>query len=103
MTAKELCNILKKTYIPFAHIEFSAEQSAPYMVYVETDTETIVADNQVAFQHQIFNVELYHDKSDMDCEIVIETQFRLAGIVYEKTTQWLQDLGLLETIYTIGG
>lgn len=102
MTSIEISEILSKTNIPVAHICFEDEQSAPYICYIETSSELLTADGNVVFQNQKIDVELYHSNTDMDCEIVLENQLRNAGITYEKTTQWLQDISLLETIYTIG-
>ncbi len=94
-------NALNNTGIPIRHIEFTEEQTPPYMIYIETGKTMVYADGKKAYDITEYDIELYRNPADRKSENSVDNAFDSAGVTYDKRYNYLSDLKLLEVIYTI--
>lgn len=100
MSIETVLNVLSKTEIPIRHIEFTEEQTPPYMVYIETRSTSVCADGRKAYGVTEYDLELYRDPSDRESENAVDNALDGIGVTYDKSYNYLSDLKLLEVIYT---
>lgn len=100
MSIEIVLNALNKTEIPIRHIEFTEEQTPPYMIYIETSETAIYANGKKAYETTEYDAELYRTPLDKESENTVDNALDNAGITYDKSYNYLSDLRLLEVIYT---
>lgn len=73
----------------------------PFICYLATDTDNFAADNKVYHVIQNVDVELYTALKDEAAEGLLEEKFAEAGLVWEKTEDYLDDEDCYEVLYEI--
>lgn len=100
MSIETVLNVLSNTGIPIRHIEFTEEQTPPYMIYIETREDTVYADGKKAYGVTEYDIELYRNPADRESENAVDNALDGTGVTYDKSYNYLSDLKLLEVIYT---
>lgn len=101
MKISDLKNILKATGYPVAYSHFGKKVSPPYIAYLQTNTEPIVADNAALLQIISIDVELYTSKKDTTAEGKVEKVLNDAGILWEKSEDYIGKDKLFMNTYEI--
>lgn len=100
MSIETVLNALNKTAVPIRHIEFTKEQTPPYMVYIETRETSVCADGKKACGITEYDIELYRDPADRESENAVDNALDCTDVTCDKSYNYLSDLKLLEVIYT---
>jgi len=101
MTQVELFQELKSIGLPVAYHHFTTPPSLPYIVYLFSYSNDLVADNQNYQSINNFQVELYSDKKDLVSEKLIEDKFKVLKMPYSKLETWIDTEKLYQIIYEI--
>lgn len=97
----ELYNLLKTLNLPLAYHHFTTPPTPPYVIYLTTDSDNLGADNMVYSKLNIYHVELYSKKKDLETEKLIEDLFDANDIYYESSELYISSEGLYQVIYEI--
>lgn len=106
MTIAELNQALKTIGYPVAYHHFTSPPNPPYLVYLFTYSNDMIADNQNYVEISNFQVELYNIKKDPEVEKQVEDKLKELELPYTKTEAFIESEGLLQVLYlfqTIGG
>lgn len=101
MTHSDLFNILKKIGIEVAYDHFDTPVNPPFIVYRESDPDSLFADdiNYVDFLN--FEIELVTKKKDLLLENSISNKLKENEIPYRKNQLWDSAEKIYHTIYEI--
>lgn len=86
MTLKELYTELQKLSIPVAYHEFEAPQKPPFVVYFETNVDTVTADSVVVYSSS--NIEIHFISILRD----FKTESEIEQILYDNAIPWERSL-----------
>lgn len=106
MTIAELNQALKTIGYPVAYHHFTSPPNPPYLVYLFTYSNDMIADNQNYVEISNFQVELYNIKKDPVTEKLVEGKLKELELPYTKTETFIESEGLFQVLYlfqTIGG
>ena len=106
MTITELNQALKSIGLPLAYHSFKTAPTPPYLVYLFTYSNDMIADNQNYVEISNFQVELYNTKKDPATEKRVEDKLKELESPYTKTETFVESEGLFQVIYlfqVIGG
>lgn len=103
MTQEELCAVLKQLDIPVAyhHFKEGIVSGPPFLCYLRTGSEPVLADNRVYSQAQNYDVELYTEEKSPELEERLEKLFDEHEIVYQTEEVYIEKEDMYEVIYTI--
>ena len=101
MTQAELFQELKSIGLPVAYHHFTSPPSLPYLIYLFSYSNDLIADNINYQEISNFQVELYSNKKDLVNEKLIEDKFRSHRMPYTKLETWIDTEGLYQIIYEI--
>ena len=73
----------------------------PFICYVENASNNFIADGKVYLTINSVDIELYTKHKSLTDESLVETALGNAGIVWQKTEQYLTDEQCYEVIYTV--
>lgn len=74
----------------------------PYLVILETEDDSLFADNKRYFKVSSYDVELYFDKKDPNLELKLESFFDDQNIPFLKTSDvYIADDRFFEKVYQI--
>lgn len=97
-----LNNILSQLNIPVAYHHFNKATSLPYIVYYETNTDNVFADNKVWAKCITIEIELYTEYKDINLESDLEDLLNYNEIPYEKINEtYIDDEKMYENVYQI--
>lgn len=86
--------------VDFKETRFLKPPNTTYAVYMDSYTRR-GADAVNLVKEHTYTIELYSYKVDPISENLIEAEFDLRGIEYDKEDRyWINDEGLYQTIYT---
>lgn len=106
MTILELNQALKGIGLPLAYHSFKTAPTPPYLVYLFTYSNDMIADNQNYVEISNFQVELYNTKKDPATEKLVEDRLKELELPYTKTETFIESEGLFQVLYlfqVIGG
>ncbi len=89
------------TDIPVCNIEFLSDISPPYAVYQVISENNIYADSKVVYSEKSVDFALYHEKTDLQSELAVETFLQSKNMSYEKSNVWIEDEKIIETTYEL--
>ena len=89
------------TDIPVCNIEFFSDISPPYAVYQVISENNIYADSKVVYSEKSVDFALYHEKTDLQSELAVETFLQSKHMSYEKYNVWIEDEKIIETTYEL--
>lgn len=101
MTITELNQALKTIGLPLAYHSFKSAPMPPYLVYLFSTSEDLMADNQNYAEISNFQVELYNTKKDPATEKLVEDELKEFRLPYSKTETYIESEGLFEVLYLI--
>lgn len=107
MTIEDLYITLIGIGIPVAYHEFKSDAKnpppkPPFMVYLETEPDYLIADNRNYLEIKKFDIELYTIKKDPMIEKRIEEKLGFLEIPYRKTGEArIQSENMFQTTYSI--
>ena len=101
MKTSDVKTILKATGYPVAYSHFGKKVNPPYIAYLETNTESLVADNKVFMKWISIDVELYTSKKDTEAESKLEKVLNNAEIPWEKSEDYIEKEKLFMITYEI--
>lgn len=102
MTLTELATLLEQANIPVAYNHFKDAQTLPFICFIDTGTDNLIADNKV--YHKVVNVdiELYTEDKDEQLEEVLENILNDNELPYNKGGSFfIDEENMYQTIYTI--
>jgi hypothetical protein len=108
MTLLDFINVLKQSNLPVAHSHFvSTDQtpapSPPFIVYLDDESNHLLADNKVYHQVRYPTVELYTDKKDIAAEQSLETALNDNELPFQVEDEvYIDSERLFQRIYSIG-
>lgn len=85
MKADRLKTILDKIGIPTAYQAFKSEQTLPYILFMQTGSDNISADNIVYFKENRYVIELYSEDKNFEFEETLEDLLTEYEIYWEKS------------------
>lgn len=100
MTTKEIATMLSGLNIPTAYYQFPETlEGPPFLCFFYQSNNDMLADdvNYVRIDHLV--VELYTDNKDFGLEKQLEGILTDAGMVWEKSEQYLDDERMFEVVY----
>lgn len=100
--AKELASLgYPIAYLHFKKSETNPPPAPPFIVYLESDSDNIGADNKVWKKVKNYEIELYTDKKDLTIEKKIEDLLDTHSIFYDTSDVFISEENLLQRIYYI--
>lgn len=97
-----LKSILDLLQIPVAYSHFNTATELPYIVYYETGTDNVFADNKVFKQCKSVEIELYTSIKDVTLEEQLETLLNNNEIPFDKISEtYIDDEKMFESVYQI--
>lgn len=101
MTQSELYQELSKIGYPLAYSHFEEYQETPYMVYLFSLSDDLIADNHNYKEVSNFNLELYTDKKDLVAEKKVEDKLKELELPYLKSEKWIESEKVFQILYEI--
>jgi len=101
MNQIELFNGLKAIGYPVAYSHFNQEVKAPYLTYLFTYDNDMMADNENYVEISNFQVELYTDVKDPAAEKKVQAKLKELRLPYGKSGTWIESEKMFQTVYDI--
>lgn len=106
MTQPELYRYLEGIGLPLAYKSFDEDNfddmpSPPFLVYLFSYSNDLIADNINYVDVSYFQVELYTDKKDLMSEKKVEDKLKEIELPYFKQEFWVPSERLHQVIYEI--
>lgn len=103
MTLTELKEILESTDLPVAYLAFPADAPVPmpFIVYQETGSDNMGADNRVWFSAMRVQIDLMTRRKDRATEQLLETTLNDADIFWERVPEFDSDEDFYRVTYEI--
>lgn len=94
--------LLQELNIPIAYHHFNKATSLPYVVYYESGSDNVFADNKVLSKCMQVEIELYTEYKDVALETSLENLLNENEIPYEKLIEtYIDDEKMFENVYQI--
>ena len=102
MKISEIKNILAEAGLPVTHYQWPEDgvPELPYLVWLLPSSANFSADNKVYKRVETLQVELYSNPRSFTKEETLEAVLDAHGIVWDKTSVWIDSEYMNETIYT---
>lgn len=78
-------SVLDKVGIPTAYQTFKKEQALPYLIFMQTGSNNVSADNVVYYKNNSYVIELYSEDKAFKLEEKIEELLTEHEIYWEKS------------------
>lgn len=102
MTPKELYKMLKTLGMPVAYFKFNEKKPLPFLVYLQTGTDTFIADEKVYTKEKSFAIEYYFSVKDEEKEEQLEQLLTKTNIKWERTEDvYIPEENIFMTTYYI--
>lgn len=106
MTQPELYAHLEDIGLPIAYKNFDEDNfddipDPPFLVYLFTYSDDLMADNINYVEISNFQIELYTDKKDLASEKKVQDKLKEIEIPYFKQEFWIENERLHQVIYDI--
>ena len=101
MTHDDLLTILNSTDLPVAYSHFSKSQSAPFVVFLRTNSDNVYADDSIVNQFNNYRIELYTDKKEAKTEKLVEDALLENGINYTIDESYIESEKRFLIVYEI--
>ena len=84
MTQDELYNHLKSIGLPVSYHDFTKTPTPPYLIYLFSYSNDLIADDKNYKEISNFQVELYTTKKDLESEKLVEDKLKELELPYSK-------------------
>lgn len=101
MTQAELFNHLKSIGLPIKYHHFTTPPEPPYLVYLFSYSDDLIADNVNYVEISNFQIELYTSNKDLASEKLVEDKLKELEMPYLKLETWIDTEQLFQIIYEI--
>ena len=101
MTQAELYQELKSIGLPIKYNNFTTPPDPPYLVYLFSYSNDLMADNINYAEISNFQVELYTLNKDLASEKLVENKLKELEMPYYKLETWIDSEELFQVIYEI--
>jgi NADPH-dependent ferric siderophore reductase len=101
MTLAGLYTALNSLGMPVAYGSFPQPIEPPFIVYLFTSSDDMMADNQNYMEISNFQVELYTAKKDTVKEVLIQDKLKELRLPYQKLETWISSEKLYQNVYLI--
>ena len=102
MKLADLKIILDQTNIPVAYNHFKNAQKLPFICYLDTNTNSLLADNKVHHLSTVVDIELYTEIKDERLEEELEKILNDNELPFNKSGSFfIKDEDMFQTIYSI--
>lgn len=100
MTLNDIKNAIKRVGIPTTYYEWEhSTPQLPYIVYQQSDTDNVFADDKNYIEVSKIQVELYTKKRDRDTEKLLENALSSLGVTWQREGATKVEHALM-TVYT---
>jgi hypothetical protein len=86
--------------VPVAYRAFTAAKEPPFICYLVTNDDDVIADDENYAGIDAFAVELYTNEKDLALEAALEGALRGLGIVWAKTEAYIESERMLQVTYS---
>lgn len=103
MKQNKVFKMLQATELPVTYSEWPQGYAPPlpYIVFLQDDIETFLADNKVYNYSNNYRIELYSENKDIVSEEKIIEQLDLEPVVWSKEYEERTDEGLYQSVFLI--
>ena len=102
MTYKEVFDMLEETDLPVVYHSWPIGNvpELPYIVFLYTNNNDLMADN-INYQTIVeLNIELYTQNKDFTTEATVESVLNSHNIAFSKEETWLDSEDMYQILYT---
>lgn len=101
ITMAQLAQGLNKLY-PTRFSHFTSTQATPFICYIDTDYENVVADNKVIAEGTYIDIELYTKTKDLTAERKVKSFLNENELPYTQSpTIFVESQGFFQCIFSI--
>ena len=101
MTQSQLYEHLKSLGLPVAYNSFTDYQETPFIVYIESGSSDLIADNYNYKEIKNFDIELYTSWKSIPTEELIQDKLKELQLPYNKSEVWIQSERVFRILYEI--
>lgn len=101
MNVTELANHLNSIGLPIAYNHFTEPPAPPYLVYLYSYSNDLIADNKNVMDVGIYQIELYTNKKDLASEKLVEDKLKEIELPYRKFEVWINEEKLYQIMYEV--
>ena len=101
MLQSDLKIILESTGLPVVYNSWEKAPKLPYIVFIQSGSSNILADNKVFFKVKNYDIELYSKSKDLESEKKLESVLDENDIYYESSGDIEIKEKFIEVIYSI--
>lgn len=101
MTITELAQELSTIGLPLSYNHFTTPPAPPYLVYLFSYSNDLIADNRNYEDIGIYQIELYTNKKDLVSEKKVEDKLKEIELPYQKIETWIDSEKLFQIIYEV--
>ena len=76
---------LQSTGLPCRYSHFKSKQTPPYLVYIGSGQDEMIADNTVYWRENTYQIEYYFTEKNESTEAAIEDALLGSGYIYTKS------------------
>lgn len=101
MNITQLATELNKIGLPLSYNHFTTPPAPPYLVYLFSYSNDLMADNINYEDVGVYQIELYTDKKDTASEKKVEDKLKALEIPYQSFETWIDSEKLYQIVYEI--
>lgn len=101
MTLQELKQGLEGTGLPVVYHSFKKAPTPPYLVYLFSYSDDLMADNENYLEVSNFQVELYTKIKDPVTERLVEGKLKELELTYQKRETYIKSEELFQILYLV--
>lgn len=101
MTQVELYNHLKSIGLPLSYSHFDKEVIPPYLLYLFSYSNDLMADNHNYHGISNFQIELYTNKKDLASEKLVENKLKEIELPYTKMETYIDSEKVYQILYEV--
>lgn len=101
MTPTELYQALSGLGMPIAYSSFSKPVALPYLIYLFSYSNDLMADGHNYLEIGNYQIELYTDHKDLAAEKTVQDKLKELKLPYYKIETYLESEKLYQVIYEI--
>lgn len=101
MNITQLAIELDKIGLPLSYNHFTTPPTPPYLVYLFSYSNDLIADNKNVIDIGVYQIELYTNKKDTASEKKVEDKLKEIELSYAKFETWIDEEKLYQIIYEV--
>lgn len=101
MTLADLAKALNTLGLPVAYSHFTSKTDPPFICYLETNSDNLMADDSVYKEIDNIDIELYTAKKDKALEKRMADLLNSMNMPFEKTSAFINDEKIYKITYEV--